>query len=323
MWRRVSTLARGITSALQEAWLAYRRHRGSLLGAALAFYTLLSIAPLLVVAVALAGLVFGEGAARAQALRAVDELAGDRAAGLVEDWVDAAHAASSEATIVGVLLFLYGASRVFVQLESALDAVWEAPVNEHEGLADALRTLAGQRLLSFLLMLGFGLVIAGSLVAQTLLDVAAHELLPEGRAARAALRGLQLALSVGVMSAGFAIAFRRAPHRHIALRETALGALVTALLFSLGNALLATYFSRVEVGAAYGAAGSVVAVLLWMVYSGQIVLYGAELTRVVALRGGRVRSGSAGAPPSLAQADEEQVAGPSPASPSPAAPIPG
>src|SRR5690606_1823422 len=101
---------------------------------------------------------------------------------------------------------------------------------------------------------------------------------------QALLRLAHLAASLGVLTTGFAIAFRRAPHRHVELRDTWLGALVTAVLFSLGNWLLGLYFAYVDVGAAYGAAGSVVAVLAWLVYSGQIVLYGAELTRVVATR---------------------------------------
>lgn len=297
MFQRVYESVRGIGAALRDAWLSYQRHRGSLLGAGLAFYTLLSVAPLLVVAVAIAGMVFGEGAARAQALRAVDELVGGRAAVLAAEWVDAAHAMSSQATLVGAVLFFFGASRVFVHLESALDAVWEVTVPDHESLRDFLRAIASERLLSFALMLGFGLVIALSLVAQTLLDVAALAIFPEASATM--MRIAHLVLSVSVLTLGFALTFRRAPHRHIELRETWFGALVTAMLFMLGNVLLSAYFAYAHVGAAYGAAGSVVAVFAWMAYSSQIVLFGAELTRIVAMRGGRVRVHPTHAPAAL------------------------
>lgn len=302
----------GVGSALRDAWYSYRRHRGSLLGAALAFYTLLSLAPLLVVGVAIAGFVFGEGAARAQALGAIDELVGARGAVLVGAWMDRARAASSEATLIGSLLFLYGASRVFVQLESALDAVWDAPVKEHETLAQAVRHVARERALSVLSMIAFGLVIAGSIVVQILLDVATGAIQPEagGALVQALLRIAHLAFSLVVLTAGFALAFRRAPHRHIELRETWLGAFVTALLFSAGNSLLGFYFAHVDVGAAYGAAGSVVAVLVWLVYSGQIVLYGAELTRVVAMRGGRVAEQEPSARAAPGWPYEEEAASP-------------
>lgn len=277
----------GVGSALVDAWSSYQRHRGPLLGAGLAFYTLLSLAPLLVVGVALAGFVLGEGEARAQALGGVYELLGPRGAAEVGAWMDNARAAGSQATVIGALLFLWGASRMFVQLESALDAVWDAPVKEHESLVDAARHLARKRVVSFALMLVFGLVIAGSLVLQIVVELVTDAL---ARAAGAGaqvtvlLRVAHLLFSLGVLTTGFAIAFRRAPNRHVELHETWLGALVSAVLFSLGNSLLGLYFGHVDVGAAYGAAGSVVAVLAWLVYSGQIVLYGAELTRIVATR---------------------------------------
>lgn len=292
MWRRIRTLGRGIVDALGDAWSSFHRHRGPLLGAGLAFYTLLSLAPLLVVAVAIAGFVLGEGEARAQALGGVGDLLGPRGAAEVGAWMDHARAASSEATLIGALLFLYVASRMFVQLESALDAVWDAPVKNHESLVDAARHIARQRVLSFLLMLAFGLVIAGSLLLQIVVEIVLDALAQAagaGWTATALLRAAHLLFSLGVLTTGFAIAFRRAPHRHVELRDTWFGALVTAVLFSFGNSLLGLYFGHVDVGAAYGAAGSIVAVLVWLVYSGQIVLYGAELTRVVSTR---VRSGS-------------------------------
>jgi membrane protein len=303
MLERVGAAVRGVGSILHDAWSAYRRHRGSLLGAALAFYTLLSIAPLLVVAVALAGMLFGQGVARAQTLRAVDELAGARATEITGQWMDAALEASSEATIIGTVLFFLGASRVFVQLEAALDTVWDVPVAEHESLGHLVRMLVGERLLSFALMLGVGVVIAGSLVAQMLLDAAAEALFAGGAALP--MRVGQVTLLVAVLTVGFALTFRRAPHRHVGLRETWLGSLVTAILFTGGNALLSAYFARAGVGAVYGAAGSIIAVLVWLLYSAQIVVFGAELTRVVAMRGGRVGAAPGHAPTALVEADAE------------------
>lgn len=295
MWRRIGALVRGIAAALGDAWSSFRRHRGALLGAGLAFYTLLSLAPLLVVGVAIAGFVLGEGEARAQALGGVYDLLGPRGAAEVGAWMDTARAAASEATLIGALLFLYGASRMFVQLESALDAVWDAPVKEHETLVDAARHIARQRLKSFLLMLGFGLVIAGSLVLQIVVEFVLEALLQAaggaGSTAAALLRAAHLVFSLGVLTTGFALAFRRAPHRDVELRDTWLGAFVTAMLFSFGNSLLGLYVGHIDVGAAYGVAGSIVAVLVWLVFAGQIVLYGAELTRVVATR---ARSGPSG-----------------------------
>lgn len=308
MLRRVIEVARGIGSALDDAWESYRRHRGALLGAALAFYMLLSIAPLLVIAVAIAGMVFGAGEARAQALAAVEDLAGTRAVELVGEWVDAAYAASSEATAVGALLFLVAAARVFAQLESVLDTVWDVPVPRRESWLALARAQLGRRAASFGLMLGFGLVIAGMIVAQTALEAAAHAIFPREASAQMALRVAQIVLVLVVLTLAFALAFRRAPHRHIELRETWLGGLVTACLFTIGNTLLSHYFTRADLGAAYGAAGSVVAVLVWLLYSSQIAIYGAELTRVVAMRGGRVRAHPEHAPTWI----EDEGAPPSP-----------
>ncbi|WP_053237681.1 YihY/virulence factor BrkB family protein [Sandaracinus amylolyticus] len=312
MWHHARTevrhgaigVVRAFVAVVREALASYQRHRGSLLGAALAFYTLLSIAPLLVVAVAIAGVVFGEGNARMQLMRAIEGFAGERAAAMVGAWTDEASAASSEATVIGLVLFALGASRVFAQLESTLDAVWDAPVKEHESVRGAVRWMVVQRAISFVLVLGFGLVIAGSLVAQTVLDLITVQLADRGVAVHLALRGAHAMLSIGVLTLAFALAFRRAPHRHVELHETWIGAMVTALLFSIGNALLGAYFARVDVGAAYGAAGSVIVVLLWLAFSGQILVFGAELTRVVAMRGGHVRARE-GAPPWV---DDEPVA---------------
>ncbi|UJR85859.1 YihY/virulence factor BrkB family protein [Sandaracinus amylolyticus] len=308
MWRRVRTgigegvrgAARAFFGVVREAVESFHRHRGSLLGAALAFYTLLSIAPLLVVAVAIAGIVFGEGNARMQLMRVIEGFAGERGAAMVGAWTDEARAASSEATVIGLVLFAAGASRVFAQLESTLDAVWDVPVREHETVRGAVRWMIGRRVVSFVLVLGFGFVIAGSLVAQTVLDLITVSLADRGIAVHLALRGAHALFSIGVLTLAFALAFRRAPHRHVELHETWIGALVTALLFSVGNAMLSAYFARVDIGAAYGAAGSVIAVLLWLSFSGQILVFGAELTRVVAMRGGRVRA-TKRAPPWVAE----------------------
>jgi membrane protein len=279
-WRTAWELVR----ATVAEWLEDKAAR---LGAALAFYAILSLAPFLVIAVGIVGIVYGDGAVGqvqaqfealvgAEAGRAIAEIAA-RSDGPGGGWI---------ATAIGLAALLLGASGVFGQLQDALDTIWEVEPRHDRGLLGVLRA----RFFSFTMVLGTGFLLLVSLLLSAALAAVgayAEALLPGGALLWQAVHALA---SLAVVTAIFALIYRVVPDAEIAWRDVWIGAAVTAVLFVAGKFAIGLYLGRGSVGSAYGAAGTLLVLLVWVYYSAQILFLGAEFTQVFANRhGARVR----------------------------------
>lgn len=248
------------------------------LGAALAYYTIFSLAPLLLIAISIAGLVFGHDAAQNEITKQLSSVLGETAAKAVNDMV--ANAAKPKtgmiATIFGVVTLLLGASGVFGQLKDALNTIWDVEPKKSGGIFGMIRA----RFLSMAMVLGVGFLLLVSLVIDAGITAASNRFIPESMATVAQI--VQLILSLGIVTVLFAGMFRYLPDIRIAWHDVWFGAALTSALFVLGKFGLGLYLSKSAVGSSYGAAGSLVVLLLWIYYSAQILLFGAEFTQVYA-----------------------------------------
>ena len=253
------------------------------MGAALAYYTVFSMAPLLLIVIALAGAVFGEEAARGEIVRQIGALVGTANAVAVEAVVRAASFPEKGllAAILGVLTILVGATTVFAELESALNRIWKAPgAAPPAGAWPWLRA----RLLSLGLVLALGFLLLVSLVASAALS-AFSRWWGHWFGDWIVLAGvLDLAFSFALITVVVAMIYKWMPRVRLAWRDVMLGAVVTALLFTLGKFAIGLYIGHSGIASAFGAAASVVVLLLWVYYSAQIFLLGAEFTWVWAQR---------------------------------------
>jgi membrane protein len=252
------------------------------LGAALAYYTVFSLAPVLVIAIAVAGAVFGQEAAQGEIVQQIRGLVGEEGATAIQSLIESAgrQSAGGRATLIGLLVLLFGSTSAFSQLQSALNKIWGVEPETHSGIWDMVQA----RFLSFTAVLGTGFLLSVSLVLSA--AVAAF-----GRYGWGWLPAigpmLELADFLGSMlmhTLLFAMIFKLLPDAAIRWREVWLGAGVTAGLFFVGKLAIGLYLGTSEVGAAYGAAGWVILILAWVYYSAQIVLFGAEFTRAYATR---------------------------------------
>ena len=253
-------------------------HRCSAHSAALAFYTIFSLAPVLVVVITLAGFIWGEEAVRGQIFGEFQGLMGPEAALLVQEVLKSAArpAAGRIAAIVGIVTLLLGATAIFGQLQDALNTVWA--VEPKPGAT--LTTLLRKRLHSFALVIGIGFLLAVSLVLSAALTGFSRYL---ERRLELPVDFLQIAnfiVSFVVITLLFAMTYRILPDVKIDWRDVWLGSILTALLFVVGKTLIGLYLGRTNVASAYGAAGSLVVILLWVYYSALIFFFGAEFTRV-------------------------------------------
>jgi membrane protein len=273
--RRLWNRAGWIVDLVVQATKRFSRHRGDTLGAALAFNTLLALAPLLVVAVAVLAHIIGEGPARSETLYAVRQAVGPKGVDIVAGWLDVARETSSIATAVGTLLFLVGATRFVNALDVALDAVFEEPTLtepppspwRHEVLQ-----YMRDRGVHLVVSLGLGLWIATSLGMR----VAIETWWPRSWAIL--LGPFRFGLSFGSLALALAVMYRVLPPRRLAWSDVFFGALVTAGLQTLGAWMLGLWFTRAQVGAGYGATGTVVAILVFLYSSAQVFVFGAELS---------------------------------------------
>lgn len=274
---------KNIFTLLKDTFQAWKEDKASRLGAALAYYTIFSIGPLLLVIIAIVGFILGKSATEGNLVGTISNVVGEQGAQVIQDAVKNAGkpGAGIIASVIGVVTLLLGASGIFGQLQDALNTVWKAEPPKG-GLLDTIRA----RFVPFLMVLGSGLLLVLSLAAQSTLSVLGKYLsdtLPGG----ALLWGVvNIVISLGIITLMFAMIFKFLPDTDIAWKDVWAGAALTSLLFTLGQIGLAFYLSISNVGSPYGAAGSLVVVLVWIYYSAQLLLFGAEFTKVYAERHG-------------------------------------
>ena len=249
-------------------------------GAALAYYTLFSLAPLLLIVISVAGLVFGPEAARGEIFGQLQGLVGAPGAAAIQQLLESVSRPADGwlATGVGLALMLVGATTVFAELQNTLDRIWRAPARPNGGLWPLLRA----RLLSFGLILGLGFLLMVSLVFSAALSAAQQWWSPRLQGWDTAVTLINLATTFTLVTLMFAMIFKLMPRVRIEWSDVWVGALVTACLFTVGRLLLGAYLGHGSVASGFGAAGSLVVVLVWVYYSAQIFLLGAEFTWVYA-----------------------------------------
>lgn len=269
---------------LKEAFNEWREDKASRLAAALAYYTIFSLGPLLVIVIAIAGLVFGEAAARGEIVAQVEGVLGREGAEAIQRMIENARdpASGTIATILSIVALVFGASGVFGQLQDALNTIWDVTPKPGRGLMG----IVADRFLSFVMVLGIGFLLLVFLVLSSVLTGLGTffgDFLP---VSESLLQILNLLVSFAVITLLFAMLYKVLPDVEIAWGDVWIGAAMTALLFTVGQFLIGLYLGRTAVASTYGAAGSIVIILLWIYYSAQIFLFGAEFTQVYARRHG-------------------------------------
>ena len=278
-------LVRATGALFKDAALNWMKDYAQSMGAALAFYTVLSIAPLLLIVIAVAGFVFGEDAARGEIYQQLHGMLGSHGALAVQDLLESAsrRAQGASAAAFGAVLLFVGATTVFAELQDALDRIWRVPRRQRSaGLWGLLRA----RLLSFGLILGIGFLLVVSLAASAALRALSRWWDPDSESFATFSGWTELSMSLLLVTAVFALIYKTMPHARIAWRDVWIGAGVTALLFLIGKGLIGLYIGGSGITTLYGAAASLVIVLLWIYYSAQIFLFGAEFSRAYARRYG-------------------------------------
>jgi len=254
-------------------WL---RHRDARLGAALAYYSVFSLGPLLLIVVSIAGVFFGRAAVATALNDQLRTLLGPAGSQAVEAMLKGAgtQTGGTIAALIGLILLLVAALGVVVQLKDALNTIWETKEPEHSGVWAYLRAY----LVSFAGILGLGFLLAVSLVINTALSGFSTWL---GSGESLLLQLLNFAISLGVLGALFAMLYKWFPDADVGWREAWAGGLVTAVLFNIGKTAISWYIGTQGLESTYGAAASLVVLLIWIYYSAQILLYGAEITHVL------------------------------------------
>jgi membrane protein len=271
---------RNIWSLLKETVDEWQRDKVDRMAAALAYYTLFSIAPLLVIAVAVAGAVFGQEAARGEVVTQIQGLLGKAGAEVVQTALANTQNPASDGgivpSIISTLALIFGASGVFIQLQDSLNVVW----NVEESLKGGVKAVVRKRIFSFAMVISIGFILMVSLVVSAGLaafSAFTNHLFP---ALESLWKLINVGISLGVFTILFALIYKYLPDIKIAWRDVLVGAFFTSILFSIGKELLGFYLGNGSFGSAYGAAGSVITVLAWIYYSVQIMLFGAEFTQV-------------------------------------------
>jgi membrane protein len=275
-----------IPGLLKRTALEWYADRGPRLGAALAFYTLFSLAPFLIIVIAIAAMVLGQDVAHVQIVQQIESFMGRQGAQAIQVMLENASRRSSGviATLIGLATLFFGATIVFSELQDALNTIWKIPPKPGRGMVIGL---IRDRFLSFAMVFGIGFLLLVSIIANAVLaaivqifgDILPHRVY--------FLRAANMFFSFGMVTLLCAMIYKILPDTTIAWGDVLIGAVATSLLFSMGKFLIGLYLGYSSIMSAHGAAGSLVAVLVWMYYSAQIFYFGAEFTKVYAARRGR------------------------------------
>jgi membrane protein len=276
-------------AVVQSAAIKWNDHNAPRLGASLAFYTLLSLAPLVILMVPICGFVFTQARAEQELIFQAQELAGPSGAATLQALIANSHEPQGGllAGLEAVIALAFGASGVFVELRDSLNTIWDAPPPKAE-----LKSIIWRRASSFGMVLALGFVLLVSLLLSTVL-VLIEKIFTNLLPADAATFGevLNMVVSFLAIAVLCGLIFKFIPDVSIEWKNVVLGSTVTALLFTLGRTVLGVYLMKTGLGSPYGAAGSVVALIVWVYYSAQIFLFGAQLTRAYAERQGFISVG--------------------------------
>ncbi len=272
--------AKQVISLLKETYTKWSDHQAPRLGASVAFYSILSFAPLLVLVTAVIALVFGHESAQGALINEARQLIGDRGAETVDTLLKNAQKPASGlfASVVAFVTLLFGASGVFTELRDALNLMWDAKPDTASGFMGVIK----QRLFSFGMVLSVGFLLLVSLILSAGLAYIGRSFGHAVPMPPFILQAINFAVSFVVIAVLFALLFKYVPAVKISWRDVLVGAVGTALLFTIGKLLLGLYLGKASVGSTYGAAGSLVAVVVWIYYSAQIFFFGAEFTHVYA-----------------------------------------
>ena len=280
-----------IWTLVKESFSAWSDDYAPSMGAALSYYTLFSIAPLLIIVIAVAGLFFGEDAVRGVIFAQLDALMGEESAEAVQDMLASASEPSTGAiaTVASIVGLLIGATTAFNEIQNDLDRIWRAPAAEK---ASGIWKLLHTRLLSFGMILGIAFLLTVSLVTSAALSMI-------GKWWDGWLGGweplahvLDITINLALLTVVFALIYKIIPRVKIAWHDVWIGAAVTSMLFTIGKVLIGVYLGKSDVASSFGTAGSLVLMMVWVYYASQIFLFGAELTRVYAERYGSRREGT-------------------------------
>lgn len=265
-----------IWGLIKESISRWSEDRAPSMGAALSYYTMFSLAPLLVIVIGIAGLFFAEEAARGAIVGELQSLIGDEGARAINDLIENAGKTGTGivAMIVGVVTLLVGASGVFVELQDDLDRIWKAPPRVGAGIINFIRA----RLLTFGMVLAISFLLLVALVLHAALAALGKYWGGIFEGTEWLLHLINFLISFGVVTALFAMIYKILPNLKIEWDDVWIGAIATAFLFTLGKFLIGLYLGKSAVASSYGAAGAVVVLLIWMYYSAQIFLFGAEFT---------------------------------------------
>ncbi len=276
--------AHSMFGLLRETFADWREDKASRLAAAMSYYMAFSLAPLLVVVIALIGLVYGREAAQGQIIEQVGNLVGKDGADQVQSMILGASKEKTGvlAAALGIVTLVFGASGVFGQLQDALNTIWEVRPKPGQGLWGTIK----KRFLSFTMVLGTGFLLLVSLVISALLAGLSDRFLGQSEAVQPALQAINVVVAWAVSAVLFAMIFKVVPDADIHWHDVWIGAAFTSLLFSIGRFALGFYLGTGSISSSYGAAGSLVIIMFWIYYSAQILFLGAEFTQVYATRYG-------------------------------------
>lgn len=280
---------------VRDAAINWWNDKAPRLGASLAFYTVLSLSPLVIVVLGICGLVFGPEAVSGQLVNQMRGMVGEEGAQAIQEVLKnaASPSAGIVATIIGLVTLFFGATSVFIELQDSLNTVWDVQAGSTSGFFGFI----WDRVLSFAMVCGLAFLLLVSLLADSVLGVVngmVSDWMPEWSVILGVLNQI---VTFGVVTLLFACVYKLLPAVRLAWRDVGMGALMTAGLFTVGKILIGLYLGNSAVGSAYGAAGSFVVLLVWIYYSTQILFFGAELTQVYATRYGSGFKPSKGAQP--------------------------
>lgn len=283
-WSHIREVMKIVWELLKETITEWNEDKAPMLAAALAFYTILSLSPLLVIVIAIAGLIFGESAAQEELIGQIRDFMGTEMANSIQGFIQRSSKPSGNiiAMIIGIVTLVLGSSLVFKQMKDALNVIWNVPANVSRGV----KGMVLDRLIAFLMVVGAGLLLLLSLLANAILtglSASLNEAIPESVNVWQYVNGI---ISLGLITVIFAIIFKVLPDVRVRWRDVWVGAAVTSVLFNISKFLIGLYLGHSSLSSTYGAAGSLVLILLWVYYAAQIFLFGAEFTQVYTRKSG-------------------------------------